>query len=263
MMAKNSQPTTRSLPHLLPDCGNAKQNTLHPVGEQGSVDASRGCFSIIGAGNLGTSLICSLVRKGYMLKYIYQKSKFDGFADFLEHDIGKIVKESDIIFICTQESKIREIAQYIATTTNPGGKLFYHTSNSLTSTELEAIEAKGGLVASFSPLQTFPPYDAGDVQNNLFEGISFLAEGNNAALEPARQIAADLNARVLLVDKETKIYFHISAVCACNFLISILKLSESQLKKAGKIEIHDGGSKNQGTGARGSEDQKTVADAPK
>jgi len=191
-------------------------------------------FSVIGAGNLGTRLIHSLVKKGYHLTYIYKKAKFKNhlFDPALTDDMGLMVEGSDFIIIATQESKIRKAAEFAAASSHPGGKFFFHTSNSLTSDELVSLKEKGAFTASFSPLQTFAGFDR-DVPVDLFTGIYFLAEGDTGAVKLAGEIAGDLNARVIPVAKHEKIYFHIAAVCASNLLVSLLKLSESQLKKVG------------------------------
>jgi len=185
-------------------------------------------FSVIGAGNLGVNLVAALVKQGYTLKYIYKKSKFPHLASYLEQDIDKVVAESDFIFICTQESKIPGVAQLIADSTTPEGTIFYHTANALNSEELAPIARCGGKVASFSPLQTFPGYQE---NNDLLSGVYFLAEGDVSALALAGEIARRLQAHLVPVKPEEKIYFHIAGVIASNFLISLLKFSERQLTK--------------------------------
>lgn len=186
-------------------------------------------FSVIGAGNLGIHLANSLVKRGYDFKYIYKKTRYDYFISHLNDDIGLIIKESDFIFISTQESKIRDTADLISRQTNPANKIFFHTSNYLNSDQLGSIKEKGGLTASFSPLQTFVGFTPG---TDLFPGICFLAEGDEQALKLAEEIARKLKANILFVDKEEKKYLHIAAVASSNFLISILKFAEHQLKKA-------------------------------
>lgn len=193
-------------------------------------------FSVIGAGNLGTCLIDALVKKGYSLKYIYKKSRGCSFAFAITGDIRLLVEQADFIIISTQESKIREAAELAATGSHLKGKIFFHTSNSLTSDELSGLQEKGAWVASFSPLQTFPAYDAG-TGGEVFNGVYFLAEGDKKAVKLARQVAADLGVYVLEVNKSEKIYFHIAGVAAGNFLIAVLDLALSQLKKVGKHDI--------------------------
>jgi predicted short-subunit dehydrogenase-like oxidoreductase (DUF2520 family) len=101
---------------------------------------------------------------------------------------------------------------------------------------LASLQEKGARVASFSPLQTFPVYSA-KTREDVFNGIYFLVEGDQRAVNLARQVAADLGAYVLAVDKSEKIYFHIAGAASCNFLIAVLRLAESQLKKVGTHDI--------------------------
>jgi predicted short-subunit dehydrogenase-like oxidoreductase (DUF2520 family) len=203
-------------------------------------------FSIIGAGNLGTRLIHALLaapaeggdgdnERRYELKHLYKKSKYDYYSSSIVNDIEPVIQEADIIFICTQESKIQAAVEEAAAASNPNGKIFFHTSNCLTSDELLPLKLKGAHIASFSPLQTFPAIEPGkEIELNPFKGIYFLAEGDNEALQAAREIAGDLGSKMLIVNKDKKIYYHIAAVCASNFLIAILKLAERQLHKAGE-----------------------------
>ncbi|MCU0288514.1 MAG: DUF2520 domain-containing protein, partial [Acidobacteria bacterium] len=128
--------------------------------------------------------------------------------------------------------RIRETAELAACSPELPGKIFFHTSNSLSSEELLVLKSKGALTASFSPLQTFTGFDpTAAAEANLFKGIYFLAEGDEKALKVADEIAGNLGSHVLKVDKNKKIYFHIAAVCASNFLIALFKLAENQLYK--------------------------------
>lgn len=189
---------------------------------------------------MGTHLIHSLVEKQYQLKYIYNKSKYGQFTASVTGDIGLTVREPDFIFICTQESRIREVVPLAAASGRIEGKVFFHTSNSLTSDELLPLKEKGAFIASFSPLQTFAGFSLKNrPEADIFEGVYFLAEGDEPALALAREIAGSLGARLIIVEKSKKIYFHIAAVCASNFLISILKLSERQLMKTGDCTVEN------------------------
>ena len=138
-------------------------------------------FSVIGAGNLGCYLIDALVKEGYILKTIYKKSKSRQFAGAVGDDIRLLVEQADFVIISTQESEIQRAAELTAANSNPKGKIFFHTANALTSEKLKALKKKGAQVASFSPLQTFPEYQA-ESPGHVFTGIYFLAEGDPAAV---------------------------------------------------------------------------------
>jgi predicted short-subunit dehydrogenase-like oxidoreductase (DUF2520 family) len=190
-------------------------------------------FSLIGAGNLGSHLAHSLTAKGCRLSCIYKKTKYQGLAAPITDDLNKLVQESDFIVIATQESKIEEAARALAASSQPAGKVVFHTANALTSDCLVSLKKKAAFTASFSPLQTFAAFDPA-CGANVFEGVYFLTEGDPEAVAMAEEIAALLKANVMKVDKEKKVFFHIAAVAASNFLISILKLAERQLHKTAK-----------------------------
>jgi predicted short-subunit dehydrogenase-like oxidoreductase (DUF2520 family) len=185
-------------------------------------------FSVIGAGYVGLNLIRSLQKNGYVLKHVFQKAKGGYFASRLTHDMAELVGAADFVFIAVQESKIKAVAQAVAVQAAPRGKIFFHASNSLTSDELLPLRRAGAHVASFSPLQTFIGFRKNE---DLFSGITFLLEGDKAAMTLARRIAADLQARVLPVRKVDKMYFHMAAIAAANFFIADMKFAEGRLRQ--------------------------------
>jgi len=192
-------------------------------------------FSVIGAGNLGAHLIHALMEKDLHLAYVFEKSKFPCFDTRITPDIHLLAKESDFIVIATQESKIDDAVRLLLSSKSLEGKIVFHTANSLTSTQLQPLKKRGAWVASFSPLQTFPPFryeENSTSQDSTFENVYFLTEGDTQAVSLAKDLARRLKAKLLQVPKEKKVLIHIAAVAASNFLVSILKLAENQLKKA-------------------------------
>jgi predicted short-subunit dehydrogenase-like oxidoreductase (DUF2520 family) len=185
-------------------------------------------FSLIGAGRVGLNLSQALQKKGFQLQYVFKKALNNHCPAKITNDISKLVQASDFILICVQESKIRPLAELISGAAASQGKIFYHTANSLTSDELLPLRVAGAAVASFSPLQTFINFQK---DAELFSGITFLLEGDVAAVKLARRIAARLQARVLAVAKQDKMYFHMAAIAAANFLIANLKFAERQLDR--------------------------------
>lgn len=185
-------------------------------------------FSVIGAGRVGLNLSQALQKKGFQLQYIFKKALNNKYPAHITKDISKLVQDSDFIFICVQESKIGPLAELVSTETAPLGKIFFHTANSLTSDELLPLRLAGAAVASFSPLQTFIRFQEDE---ELFSGVTFLLEGDEAAVRLAGRIAVQLKARTLAVPKQDKVYFHMAAIAAANFLIANLKFAERQLDR--------------------------------
>jgi predicted short-subunit dehydrogenase-like oxidoreductase (DUF2520 family) len=185
-------------------------------------------FSVIGAGRVGLHLSQALQKIGFQLQYIFKKALNNNYLSHITNDISKLVRDSDFVFICVQESKIKPLAELVSNDAAPRGKIFFHTANSLTSDELLPLRRAGAAVASFSPLQTFINFQEAE---ELFSGITFLLEGDEAAVRLARRIAVKLQARVLAVRKQDKMYFHMAAIAAANFLIANLKFAERQLQR--------------------------------
>jgi len=187
-------------------------------------------FSLIGAGNLGTNLAYTLQKKGHSFIYTYRPSRYKEFRGEICPDLSKLVGASDVIFICTQESKISGVARDLSRLTLLEGKVFFHTSNSLDSGELKSLKEEGAQVASFSPLQTFSSFDPG---RDLFKGIYFLSEGDDAALDIARELAGLLGAHLLKVKPGEKKDYHMAAISSANFLVAVLKFAELRLDQTG------------------------------
>jgi len=187
-------------------------------------------FSILGGGNLGVNLTYALSSKGYRFKYVYKKSKFKIYSSNIEKSLKKIVLNSDVFFLSVQESRIEDLVKEIENVGNLSEKIFFHTSNSLTSDELIPLKEKGALVASFSPLQTFSSFYNDE---DIFKSVCFLFEGDGEALKTAKKISSDLGAHCMEVEKSLKIYFHIGAVASSNFLNSLMRFADIQIKKGG------------------------------
>lgn len=185
-------------------------------------------FSVIGAGYVGLNLIRSLQKNGYVLQHIFRKAKGGHYPSYLTRDLAELVRAADFVFIAVQESKINAVAQAVAAQAAPRGKVFFHASNSLTSDELLPLRSAGARVASFSPLQTFIGFRKNE---DLFAGITFLLEGDRAAMTLARRIAADLQARVLPVCKVDKMLCHMAAIAAANFFIADMKFAAGRLRQ--------------------------------
>jgi len=138
-----------------------------------------------------------------------------------------------MVFIATGESSISEIANEISEKSEPKGKIFFHTSNSLTSDELTPIKKRGGIVASLSPLQTFVDLKKDPM---IFKDVFFLTEGDQKAVDLSKKLVPMLEGKIVIVKKEEKVFYHMAAVISSNFLISLVKFAEAQLEMTGNKE---------------------------
>src|SRR5208283_925258 len=110
------------------------------------------------------------------------------------------------------------------------GKVFFHTSGAHTLQELCPLDRSGALLGSLHPLQTFPDIDAGIAV--LPETYIFI-EGDEKGLPVLRILASSVGNDAVLIEKEHKVLYHLSAVFVCNLLSALLYAGEGVMKRIG------------------------------
>lgn len=149
------------------------------------------------------------------------------------------VKNADIIFITSQDSKIKDVVKTLSSKQyNLNKKFVFHTSGSLTSDELIPLAKKGASIASFHPVQTFESMAKKD--SGRFKNIFIAIEGNNKAVIKAKQVSGRLGSKNIVIAKENKVYHHICCVIASNFMTTLM----SQIEYIGSKKIQKNGFKN-------------------
>ncbi len=182
--------------------------------------------TIIGTGALGSALAKALHSNGIATLSLFNRSSnslLSLSAVVKVHITGcfpeNIDALGDIIFITTPDQQITEAAEKLALITNDfSGKTIAHCSGTKTSDCLSVLEAKGGAVASFHPIQTFTKKSKADD----FHGIYFDIEGNKASKGLLNKIAEILGAQAVEIDGKSKPYLHAAGVTASNYLLALL-----------------------------------------
>lgn len=187
---------------------------------------------IIGYGKLGSHLYYAL-RKS-------RKVKITRTVKAANSKLSPVlINNSDIIFITTQDSKIKNVVKTLSHKSfDLKGKFIFHTSGSLTSDELSLLAGNGASLGSFHPVQTFESPAKKD--EGRFKNIYIAIEGNEKAVKKAGQIAGYLGSKKIVISKENKVYHHICCVIASNFMTTLI----SQIDKIGII-MKDGKSNKQ------------------
>jgi predicted short-subunit dehydrogenase-like oxidoreductase (DUF2520 family) len=176
---------------------------------------------IIGFGKAGSHLYYTLRNAGYLVKT----------TDI--HEVN-IIKESDIIFIVTQDNKIKASAKQLSELDiRFKRKAFVHLSGSLNSDELKILKKKGAHTASFHPVQTFE--EKAKKYSGRFRNIFIAIEGDEAASKLCKRICKKIGAQGFKLNKNEKKYHH-----ACCVMMSGLSLSLIDIA----MGINKGGSKN-------------------
>lgn len=182
-------------------------------------------IGIIGLGRLGFALYKALNNKNLNVTSLFNrsKSKYCGISNnpIIMNSIQQLVNNSDIIFICTRDDEIKNVANEIYEIFSDDkldSKKFFHMSGSLTSDELEKLKLLGANVGSFHPIQTFVGKKS-DVSG--FENIVFGYEGDETLLETVYEIVKLFNSNVIIVKKEHKALYHACACIISNYLTSL------------------------------------------
>ena len=184
---------------------------------------------IIGYGKLGSHLFYALKDSpGIEISGIFKNSR--------SRYNPAVVKNSGIIFICVQDSKInRVVKKLLSLKISLKNKHIFHTSGSLNSGELKDLAVKGALTASFHPVQTFekPALKTGSRFSDIYAAI----EGKQRPLNKARKIAKKLGSKPFVLTKENKVFHHLCCVMSSNFLCALAR----NIEKTGAEKIQKNG----------------------
>jgi predicted short-subunit dehydrogenase-like oxidoreductase (DUF2520 family) len=183
---------------------------------------------IIGAGNLATHLGEELFRKGARIEQVYSRSETS--ARSLAQRIGasfatlpeEIASDADVYFIVLKDSAFGEVLPRIAF----DRKLVIHCSGSLPMDVLKPFTPNYGVLY---PLQTFTK----NKSVNFSEIPVFVEANNEISLHLITSIAQQLSYNVNFSTSDERLYLHIAAVFACNFVNHMYSVADSILEKNG------------------------------
>ncbi len=189
-------------------------------------DTPKPKVGFIGAGTVGTALAVRLSGKGYPVVAVASRSKSS--ADRLAsrvpgcqaHDSKQSVADvAELIFITTPDDAIPMVAAEL--NWHPGQSVV-HCSGADSLDTLEPARSAGARVGGFHPLQTFASVDHA-IEN--LPGSTFGLETEGELLETLRQMASALDGNSILLGAADKVLYHTAAVLACNYLVTLVKLS--------------------------------------
>ncbi len=196
--------------------------------------------SIIGPGRVGGALALALPKKDFSIENLIFRSDAQRTEDLASlagaasistfANISDIA--SDIVFITTQDAEIASVAKNLAL--NLSGKPFvFHTSGALSSKVLDDLSAVGCRTGSIHPLVSVSSAEAGPER---FKGSYFCIEGQQEALDLAREIVTSLGGISFSVDTGFKTLYHAAAVTACGHLVALFDAAVEMMTKCGLSE---------------------------
>jgi predicted short-subunit dehydrogenase-like oxidoreductase (DUF2520 family) len=175
--------------------------------------ARKPTITIVGPGNLGSSLALALHAAGYPIAELITRAEPESLRAAAA--LAKRVKaravaladarlDADVLWLCVPDDAAAAVARELAPKWK--GKAALHSSGALPSALLKPLRRRGAAIASAHPMMTFvrSRSDAG-----VFRGVSFAVEGDATAVRVARRIALDLGARsVFPIAAKNKPLYH-------------------------------------------------------
>lgn len=197
--------------------------------------------AIIGAGRLGTCLASALKRIGYTIQALADCDPLRGResaeivgAELITTDNLKAAIEGEVVFLSVPDEKIEVVVRELSTSgIDFTSKYVFHCSGLLPADVLRPLQARGALIGSFHPVQSFPQKRASPRRwQDIFIGI----EGEKKALSLARIIVKKLGARSLILHGKKKAVYHAACSVASNFLTVLVDIGVSLLRDIGIAE---------------------------
>ena len=183
-------------------------------------------LGFIGAGTVGTALSVSLSRKGYPVVAVSSRSQTS--ARNLAQAIGgclpvssnqDVADAAELVFITTPDDAIAPVASQVQW---HKGQSVVHCSGADSTDILGSARKLGAYVGVFHPLQTFA--NVRQAIENM-PGSTFALEAEEPLLTTLKDMATALGGHWIELKAGDKVVYHASAVIACNYLVTLVKLA--------------------------------------
>lgn len=192
-------------------------------------------IGFIGAGKVGFSLGKYFTKNninviGYYSSNINSAKKASEFTKTKYFKkVEEIIQESDIIFITTPDSVIKDIWNKIKELSIKN-KIICHCSGSLSSNIFSNIESHGAYGYSTHPIYAFS--DKYNSHIKLSEA-TITIEGSEVYLELIKNLFISIGNKVKIISKDNKSLYHAAAVISSNFVVALAQIGVEYLEKCG------------------------------
>lgn len=183
-------------------------------------------FVFLGAGNLATQLSLACKNAGFNILQVFSrteasaKSLAQKLNTIYTTSVRDINPDADIYIVAIKDSAFDDVLPHV----NFEGKLLVHCSGSMPLSVLKKYSENYGV---FYPLQTFSVD-----RNVLFWEIPVFIEANSKKNEATLlKIARKISGSVSVLNSHKRMYLHISAVFACNFVNYFYTVASGILKE--------------------------------
>ncbi|HUE95687.1 MAG TPA: DUF2520 domain-containing protein [Longimicrobiaceae bacterium] len=135
----------------------------------------------------------------------------------------------DLVLLTVRDEQISDAAASLTRADLPPSVVL-HTSGALGSDLLQPLAAKGWATGSMAPIVSIadPERDAPKLI-----GAWFAVEGDDRAVEVAGTLIGALEGRIIRLDPAAKPSYHVAAVFASNYVVTLLAVAERLMADAG------------------------------
>jgi predicted short-subunit dehydrogenase-like oxidoreductase (DUF2520 family) len=183
-------------------------------------------IGFIGAGIVGTALAVLLNRIGYRVECVSSRTRKSAknLARMVEGcnimDTNQDVADvADFVFITTPDDVIPRVVSRVKWRKRQN---VVHCSGADSVDILEPAKKAGARTGGFHPLQTFAGIDQA-IEN--IPGSTFAIEADEPLLTTLKDMATALGGQWIELKSRDKVAYHAAAVFACNYLVTLVKLS--------------------------------------
>jgi predicted short-subunit dehydrogenase-like oxidoreductase (DUF2520 family) len=182
-------------------------------------------LGFIGAGTVGTALAVRLSSRGYPIVAVSSRSRTS--AENLARAVNScrvfdnqgVADNAQLVFVTTPDDFIASVVSQIRW--HPGQSVV-HCSGAASTDILQPAKELGAQVGAFHPLQTFA--SAKQAIENI-PGSTFALEAEEPLLNTLKDMATALDGHWVKLKASDKVLYHASAVIACNYLVTLVKLA--------------------------------------
>ena len=183
-------------------------------------------MGFIGAGTTGTALAVRLAQHGHQVVAVSSRSltsaerlagRISGCQAYKEpQEVANIAK---LVFITTPDDAIPKVAAELQWR---NGQSVVHCSGAHSVDILESAKQRGADTGCFHPLQTFASVEQA-IEN--IPGSAFAIEAEEPLISMLKEMANSLEGDWVILKAGDKVLYHVAAVFACNYLVTLVKLA--------------------------------------
>lgn len=191
--------------------------------------------AIVGPGRVGLVLGKTLRKGGDAITAVIARSAtsarkgaaFLGCRTF-GTDLERIPETTKVVLLTVPHSAVEPVARELALVPHlPFRKMaFCHASGMLTADALAPLAERGATVVAFHPLQTFPRDFSPEQILPSLPGIWYGIDGDAKGIRFAKELAARLRGKTVIIRPELREFYHAACVVASNHLTALLGVIE-------------------------------------